>query len=249
MYSAKRLNIWCCGELLYRFLPLPKSYNIKVGNMLLQLYGHREYVERIKRFWIRKFGIHLYVVIMTIAVTYKESPTVALAGITFGQIGTHYYIHEKLKERSISHRQNIIEGFFEFSSLFTLMINAGLNYKNALHYSIGDHQFSPYLRNALQKMSSGTSEIIAFEEIPVLCREMVITRYFACITKGLRHGNRHLRKDLQQITTENWQEKLNLHRKKGETLKTKLVLPLMLIFVGILMILLLPVMIQFQLMM
>lgn len=234
------------GAVIYQRIRPPRKYEQKVSDSLLRLYGTKSYKEKLYCFWSKKYSLHIYTSLIVILLTVGES--LSSQGIFFlgGNVCCHYYLDEKLKEEIETHRRALMNGFFEFSSLFTLMINAGLNYKNALEYSIGDHAFSPYLNEAIRQIKTGKSEILAFEEIPLQCRETVITRYFACIVQGQRHGNRSVRNDLKRITEENWNEKLKLHRKNGEVLKTKLLLPMMLIFIGILGILLMPVMIQFQ---
>ncbi|MBN2899302.1 MAG: type II secretion system F family protein [Clostridia bacterium] len=237
------------GKWIYRYCPVPKAYGKKVSDCLLQLYGIKEHHQRVQLFWEKKYSIHLYVTFFSLIIGLRERIVTQIFLIAMANFVTHYYLHEKLKEAIVLNREKILEGFFEFSSQFTLMINAGLNYRHALEQSIGDHAFSPYLRKALQQISSGVPETAAFDAIPAQCREMVITRYFNCIGQGQRHGNKDLRKDLKRITEENWQEKLKHHRKMGEILKTKLLFPMMIMFVGILGVLLLPVIIQFQFMM
>jgi tight adherence protein C len=240
---------YAIGGWLYKKMKPPQSYHQRIKEDLLQLYGTKEYRARVEEFWSKKYSVHLYLTIGVGLISLKESLLMRIVLMVGGHLCCHYYLHEKLKTQMQEHRQEVLDGFFEFASLFTLMINAGLNYKRALEESVGRHAFSPYLRKALQQIRTGTSEISAFEQIPIQCREPVITRYFACIVQGQRHGNRSMRNDLKRITEENWQEKLKLHKKKGEVLKTKLLFPMILIFIGILSILLLPVMIQFQLMM
>jgi tight adherence protein C len=240
---------YALGGWFYKKLKPPQNYHQRIKEDLLQLYGTKEYKPKVEEFWSKKYSLHIYITVAIVLITLRESLLMRIVMMVGGQLSCHYYLHEKFKEQMQTHRQEVLDGFFEFSSLFTLMINAGLNYKRALEESTGHHAFSPYLFKALQQIRTGASEISAFEQIPIQCREPVITRYFACIVQGQRHGNRSMRNDLKRITEENWQEKLKLHKKKGEVLKTKLLFPMILIFVGILSILLLPVMIQFQLMM
>lgn len=240
---------YAIGSYLYKRVKPPKNYQQRIKEDLLQLYGSKEYKAKVQEFWSKKYSLHIYLTVGVVLMTLSESLVMRIVFMIAGHLCCHYYLHEKFKEQLQDHRQDVLDGFFEFSSLFTLMINAGLNYKRALEESVGHHAFSPYLLKALQQIRTGTPEISAFEQIPIQCREPVITRYFACIVQGQRHGNRSMRNDLKRITEENWQEKLKLHKKKGEVLKTKLLFPMILIFIGILSVLLLPVMIQFQLMM
>ena len=241
--------MYTIGHIIYRKVSAPRSYNQKISDCLLQLYGRQEYLSKLQEFWAKKYSLHIYISLIICMISVRETVLTGVFLLLLGNGACHYYLYERIKEAVALHREEIIDGFFEFSALFTLMINAGLNYRNALEYSIGNHAFSPYLKRALQEIQAGVPEILVFSTIPSQCREVVITRYFNCIAQGQKYGNRDLRKDLKRITEENWQTKLKHHRKKGEILKTKLLVPLMIIFIGILSILLMPVMIQFQSMM
>lgn len=241
--------MYLIGKMIFKRFSAPKKYNQKISDCLLQLYGREEYLSKLNFFWAQKYSFHIYTTLLMVILGLRETMSTRVFLLILGNFACHYYLYERLKEATSLHRESIIDGFFEFSALFTLMINAGLNYRNALECSIGDHAFSPYIRRALQEINTGVPEITAFGAIPTQCREVIITRYFNCIVQGQKYGNRDLRKDLKRITEENWQEKLKHHRKKGEILKTKLLAPMMMIFVGVLGILLMPVMIQFQSMM
>lgn len=237
------------GRIIFQRVGVPKRYSKKIADTLLRLYGRENYQRCQEDYWAKKYTAHILVTVISILSIVEQEATTVLFLFCMMHGACHYYLDQKLKEELVQYREKVLEGFFEFSSLYTLMINAGLNYRNALKHCIGDNSFSPYLDKAMKKMNSGVPDITAFESIPLECRETYITRYFGCIIQGQRHGNRSLREDLKKITLENWQERLKYHRKRGETLKTKLVFPMMLIFVGILFILMLPVFIQFQMMM
>ncbi len=240
------MNLYFIGEIIYSKWGTIEPLNKSIRTLLLKQYGPIDYREKLKIFWIKKYSIHIYCLFFSIIVSLDKVFQEKIMIIFFFSLAAHYYLLENLKATVLKRQEELLEGFFEFSSLFTLLITAGMTNKKAMQMSIGDHEFSTVLNKAFLRMSSGIPEVAAFEEISSSCREPVITRYFGCISQGQRHGNKKLKEDLARITNENWQEKLKLQKKKGETLKTKLVFPMMIIFTGILFILLMPVMIQFQ---
>lgn len=240
------MNINKVGELIYSRWGSIEALNKTTRTLLLRQYGPIDYQEKLKDFWIRKYSIHFYCIIFSLLISFDKGLGEKIMFLVFFSFAAHLYLLENLKANVLKRQEALLEGFFEFSSLFTLLITAGMTNKKAIQMSIGHHEFSKVLNRAYLRMTSGIPEVAAFEEISSSCREPVITRYFGCIAQGQRHGNKKLKEDLARITNENWQEKLKLQKKKGETLKTKLVFPMMIIFTGILLILLLPVMIQFQ---
>lgn len=240
------MNVNKIGEIVYDKWGAIDPLNKTIRTLLLRQYGPIDYREKLKLFWIKKYTIHFYCLIFSLLVSTEKIVQEKVMIVFFFSFAAHFYLLENLKAIVQKRQEKLLEGFFEFSSLFTLLITAGMTNKKAMQMSIGNHEFSKILNKAYLRMSSGIPEVAAFEEISSSCREPVITRYFGCISQGQRHGNKKLKEDLVRITNENWQEKLKLHRKKGETLKTKLVFPMMIIFTGILLILLLPVIIQFQ---
>ncbi len=246
MMSFNFDKIYFIGRLVYKKIGILKSRKQALSEKFIKLYGVNNYVYELEKFIIKKYSLHIYFSIFSVLATIHESIKFKIFFIMLFNFICHYYMEQNLNQRVKQYRESVIEGFFEFSSQFTLMINAGLNYKNALYRIECKNNFTPYVEKAKRDIDSGVPEMRAFSEIPVQIREVVITRYFNCIVQAKKYGNRDVIKDLNKITEQNWNEKLKLHRKKAEELKVKLLFPMMFIFIGVLSILMLPVMIQFQ---
>ena len=239
-------KFWRLGLSLYRRFGVHGLIGNKSNVLILKLVGAKGYGEALEKHWAKRYSVHLYISLFTILAVGDQGISNFLTYLVIFNLAWHFYSISALTEEYRLYHLQVMDGFFTFTTLFTLMINAGLNQRFALEKCIGDHGFSPYLKIADQQIKSGMPESAAFEELSARFREPLISRYFGCIIQGQRYGNVKMKDDLKQITSENWREKLNLHRKAGEQMKTKLLFPLMFIFVGILLILMLPVIVQFN---
>lgn len=239
-------TLWRVGLILYRRFGVHSLLGHKSNVFIFKLFGAKAYGEALESHWAKRYSIHLYMSLFMILGIGDKGIKDLVSYLAIFNLAWHFYSLSALAEKYRLYHLQVMDGFFTFTTLFTLMINAGLNQRFALEKCIGEHGFSPYLEIADQQIKSGMSESAAFEELSARFREPLISRYFGCIIQGQRYGNIKMKDDLKQITAENWREKLNLHRKEGERMKTKLLFPLMFIFVGILLILMLPVIVQFN---
>jgi tight adherence protein C len=96
------------------------------------------------------------------------------------------------------------------------------------------------LNKTYLEIKNGKPEMTAYEDFAKRCRVKEITKFIAAIIQNLRKGNGELVTLLKLQSNECWQLRKNLARRLGEEASTKLVLPLMIMFVGILIIVILP---------
>ena len=212
------------------------------------LYGKEKFKIKSIEYFSKKYFFHYFLVLLC-GVLYSFSD-VERKNIIYVFIGgnflTYYYFAQKLSDDVKKRKEQLLEGFFEFSTKFTLFIGAGLNFNKALEKSIGNNEFSSYLKDASKKVNSGRSVSHAFEDIATDCRDIIINQYISCIVQSAKRGNYNIAGDLKKIMSENWNTRIGIYKKWGEELKTKLLIPMMIIFVGIMIILMAPVVLKLQ---
>ena len=81
----------------------------------------------------------------------------------------------------------------------------------------------------------------AFREFADRCSLKAVRKVTSTLVQNMQKGNRELSYFLDEMSREMWEEKKNLVRQKGETAGTKLLIPMGLVFIGILMMIMVPV--------
>lgn len=145
-------------------------------------------------------------------------------------------LHEKVRKRRLA----IQLEFPDFVNKLTLLVNAGLPVARAWERiaagSVKDTPLYAELRLTLQDIKSGKPEHRAYEEFAKRCRTHEITRFTTVILQNLRKGNSELVPILRVFTNDCWEMRKNTAKRYGEEASTKLLFPMMLMFVAILLI-------------
>jgi tight adherence protein C len=148
-------------------------------------------------------------------------------------------LFEKVKKRRLA----IQLDFPDFVNKLTLLINAGMTVSKAWERtSAGERQSPLYmeLASSVQNIRSGMAEHKAYEEFAKRCHVPVITRFITVILQNIRKGNAELVPILRVFSNECWEIRKNTAKKYGEEASTKMLLPMMLMFIAILLIVGMP---------
>jgi len=154
--------------------------------------------------------------------------------------GAAYFTDKELYDRAKKRRVSIRLDFPDFVSKLMLLINAGMTITRAWERIASDTvKNTPLyreLRLAVQDIKSGKPEHSAYEEFAKRCRTPEITRFISVILQNLRKGNSEIVPVLRVFALECWEMRKNTARRFGEEASTKMLLPLMLMFLAILLI-------------
>ncbi len=154
--------------------------------------------------------------------------------------GAFYFTDKELFDRVKKRRASIRMDFPDFVSKLMLLINAGMTITRAWERIASDtEKATPLykeLRLATQGIKSGKPEHSAYEEFAKRCRTPEITRFVSVILQNLRKGNSEIVPVLRVFAMECWEMRKNTAKRLGEEASTKMLFPLMLMFIGILLI-------------
>ena len=158
--------------------------------------------------------------------------------------GIAYFGDRDLFERIKKRRMAIQLDFPDFVNKLTLLINAGMTVTRAWEKTAADSsRQTPLYReisSALQDIRSGIPEHKAYEEFAKRCRVPVITRFISVILQNIKKGNSELVPILRVFSNECWELRKNTAKRYGEEASTKMLLPMMLMFLAILLIVGMP---------
>ena len=90
-------------------------------------------------------------------------------------------------------------------------------------------------------MNNGVAEVDAIYGFGMRCMLPEIKKFSSTIIQGLTKGNSELAAMLQDQSKEVWQMKKQLVRREGEKAASKLLIPICIMFVGILIMILVPI--------
>jgi tight adherence protein C len=98
------------------------------------------------------------------------------------------------------------------------------------------------MRQTVAEIHNGLNPALALEGFIKRCGTKETSRLGASILQNLTRGNDELSRYLTDLSLEVWDERKHNARKLGEQAKSKLILPMMLIFIGIILLVLAPAM-------
>ncbi len=172
----------------------------------------------------------------------SDNPMMLLLGICVMVLLVRYLekdINDKLEER----REELLLDLPQVLSKMALLINSGMVMREAWVKvsQTGERALYQEMRIASGEMANGASDLEAFRNFADRCSVRSIRKVTSTLIQNMQKGNQELSYFLEEMSREMWEEKKNLVRQKGETAGTKLLLPIAMIFGGILMLILVPV--------
>ena len=99
---------------------------------------------------------------------------------------------------------------------------------------------------ALAEIQSGRPESVAYEEFARRCKVKEVTKFVSVIVMNLRRGGAEVIPVLRQQGDECWEMRKAAAKQMGEEAGTRILLPLMIMFVGIILIVATPAVLSFN---
>lgn len=145
----------------------------------------------------------------------------------------------KIEERS----DELMSEFSEVVSKLALLTDAGMILKEAWEEIAYSEEGTIYneMKRAVEDMKNGVSEIDAISSFGQRCMVPEIKKFTSTLVQGLSKGNKELSVMLSKQSAEVWDIKRQIVRRKGEKAQSKLLIPMILMFIGILVMIMIPI--------
>lgn len=147
---------------------------------------------------------------------------------------------EQLKKRRLSIQME----FPEFVNKLTLLVNAGMTISKAWEKIINEnkreHILYDEMRYALAEIKAGKPEAVAYEEFARRCKVKEVTKFVSIIVMNLRRGGAEVVPVLREQGNECWEMRKSAAKQLGEEASTKILMPMMIMFIGIIIIVVTP---------
>lgn len=178
------------------------------------------------------------IVLMLIA----AEPAMILVMLMIMFVITYYFM--TLPKKIISQRSDeLLSDYAEVVSNLALLTNAGMILREAweqVAYS-GDGVFYKEMQKVVEDLNNGVGESLAFQSFGLRCVISEAKKFASIIVQGIQKGNSELAKSLQEQSSEVWEQKKQLVKRKGEKAANRLVIPTFLMFGGILIMIIVPI--------
>jgi tight adherence protein C len=162
-----------------------------------------------------------------------------------------FYLTDKQVDNNVKERRRDIQiEFSEFINKLVLLVNAGMTIPGSIQKIVKDNKkenpLYVELAMALNDMDSGKSDLEAYEDFARRCKLQDITTFVSILLQNMRKGNSEIIPILKVQANASWENRKNNAKKLGEEASTKLLIPLVIIFIAILIMVITPAVLQLK---
>lgn len=180
-----------------------------------------------------------------ILVSQGSTDGMALTGIAIAApVVIPFLVDSSLNGDIEKRRMSIQMEFPEFVNKLTLLVNAGMTISKAWEKIINEnrreHILYDEMRYALAEIKAGKPEGVAYEEFARRCHVKEVTKFVSVIVMNLRRGGSEVVPVLREQGNECWEMRKNAAKAMGEQASTKILIPMMIMFLGIVLIVATP---------
>ncbi|MDR1328139.1 MAG: type II secretion system F family protein [Oscillospiraceae bacterium] len=223
--------------------PYKSKSDRKLRREVSVLYGERYADYYLRVVYAQKLTMALTVAVLAF-VLYGLANHVAALGVMLIFSGLAYYYFGTVTEKKILKRsEEMLRDFSEVISKLALLTNAGMILREAWEEVAYTGTATLYLemQRAVDEMKNGEAEVDALFEFGVRCVIPEIKKFTSTLVQGLVKGNSELAFMLKEQSKEVWAAKKQNVRRQGEKAASKLLIPISLMFVGILIMVIVPI--------
>ncbi len=188
--------------------------------------------------WTYGFTVLVFLVLIG---ALGNSPMAAFLGVVLAGL-VMWYVEELLNDKLNARRDELLADLPQMLSKLTLLINAGMTTLNAWKKVAETSERVLYreMREVVAETQNGKDELEAYMNFADRCSIKEVRRFTSTIIQNKLRGNREEAYFLKELSDEMWEEKKHLVRRKGEAAKSKLLIPTTMIFIGILIMVMVP---------
>lgn len=171
------------------------------------------------------------------------------------------YIQEAMREqrKEQARKEQLLKQYPDMVSKISLLLGAGmtlssawerivLNYQHRLEQKHGETQeVYEQMMVAYREMQDGIGELKVYERFGDRCGTPQYRKFSMLVVQNLRKGSSGLRQSLEKEVSDAFALRKNLAKKAGEEAGTKILIPMMLMLCIVMVIILVPAFLTFQL--
>lgn len=212
---------------------------------------HRTYYLLGALFGYMLIGIGTFFVLLAIVLSFdmgSRGIIVAVVGlIVFAVIG--YVPYDNVSSTVIKRGEEISSEFPQVVSKLALLTVAGMEVSQAWRIagSSGEGTLYDEMRLVMIDLNNNVSPVEAYSKFIRRCDNKYTTKLGTSIIQNTSKGNAEIVRLFKSLNDESWMEHKHSARRLGEKIQSKLLIPTILMFIGILILVIVPVMSGFGL--
>lgn len=152
-----------------------------------------------------------------------------------------YMEYDKVNKLAKRH-ENIDREFPHMVSQMALLVNAGMPLREALVKSSAQSNsiLSREMKVLVDDMNNGIPDYVALDQFANRCGVESVRKFSSLVSQNIRKGSAELADSLLALSSEIWRNRVSTVRIEGEKASTRLLVPILIIFAGILMMVIVP---------
>lgn len=219
------------------------KYDRKLRKEIEVLYGLKYADYYLRVIYSQKITLSFTMLVLSFAI-YGLANDLAALFVMFMFSGLTFYYFGTVTEKKILKRsEEMLSDYSEVISKLALLTNAGMIFREAweeVAYT-GNKVLYQEMQKSVDEMRNGVSEVDAMFRFGSRCIIPEIKKFSSTVVQGIVKGNSELSLMLQDQSKEVWNLKKQNVKRQGEKAAGKLLIPVLIMFVGILIMILVPI--------
>jgi len=220
-----------------------------------ELYGKKHAQHKSKQLLARMLSYPLIGIAVTLALgviltgTGSSSAGMAVIGIGSILIAVMVYaIYDELSDMVRKRQSSISKQFPNVVSKLALLVTSGMIMDRAWKETAYSRESELYreMRKTSEELDNLVSPELAYSNFINRCNTKESAKLASAIMQNLSKGNAEIGKLLKDMAREAWQERRHTAKRDAEKANSKLMIPTMLLFIAILIMLMVPVALNFS---
>ena len=190
-----------------------------------------------------QYTMALTVLALAAPMYFVSANPLLFALILFGAVGVYYYYGVAIEDKIRKRGDEMLSDFSEVVSKLALLVNSGMILSAAwerVAFS-GDSTIYMEMRKCVEEMHNGMSMSDALYVFGQRSLLPEVKKFSSTLIQGINQGNRELAPMIRQQSKEMWELKKQLARRAGELASNKLLIPMCITFIGILIMVIIPI--------
>ena len=207
------------------------------------LYGEKYAEYYLRVIHAQQITIAATMLVISFALYGLAGDITALAVMAVFAFTAYYYFGTVTREKITKRSEEMMGDFSEVISKLALLTNAGMIFREAWREvaETGDRTLYLEMQRTVDEMDNGYAEVDALYRFGTRCVVPEIKKLTSTVIQGIILGNKELSMMLQSQSKEVWNLRRQNIRRQGEKAASKLMLPIMIMFIGILIMVLIPI--------
>ena len=213
-----------------------KQLTVLYGAKYVDFYMRAIYAQRITMsLTIACLGLPLYCI--------SGGEIILFLVMLVGAVAAFFYYGRTLPDKIRKRKEAMLMDFSEVISKLALLVSAGMVLRNAWKRVAASNDTEIYqeMQKSVLEMDNGISEEEAISRFGQQCMLSETKKFALTVTQGLSKGNSELASMLRQQSQEIWHARQQKARRLGEMATDKLLFPIVLVFIGILIMVIVPI--------